>query len=302
MAKTLFDKKWFRILLGLVAFVGMALLAGYQRRTGPTWPIPVQEALGGGEVSGSLPRSHGGDGGATIELGAPPEVEGEVRWRRYPTNDRWLSLEMQRRDDLLVAELPHQPPAGKLEYSLLLSANDQRIHLPPDEAAVIRFRADVPAAILIPHILCMFIALAVVLRSALGAILGEARLDRFAPWVLGFLIPGGFILGPLVQKYAFGAYWTGWPFGTDWTDNKTLAALVAWLLVLAVARWRPRLVRPAVLLASAVMMAVYLIPHSVHGSELDWSEAETAAAIAKGEVDSAPSAVTDTAESPTTVD
>jgi hypothetical protein len=90
------------------------------------------------------------------------------------------------------------------------------------------------------------------------------------------MIPGGFVLGPVVQKFAFGAYWTGWPFGGDWTDNKTLAALVAWLVAWAICRWWPRFQRPAVLFAAIVMFAVYLIPHSIHGSELDWEEVEDA--------------------------
>ena len=38
------------------------------------------------------------------------------------------------------------------------------------------------------------------------------------------LAVGGFILGPLVQNYAFGELWTGVPFGWDLTDNKTLIA------------------------------------------------------------------------------
>jgi hypothetical protein len=275
MSNRLFEQRWFRITLGLLAFIGMVILAAYQRRTGPTWPIPVLESVGESEISGELPRSHGGEGGAEISLLAPVDVSGEIRWRRYPTQDEWHTTTMVRQGELLAVELPHQPPAGKLEYSVRLTSPDRQFVLPQGEAAVIRFRADVPAWILIPHILCMFAALAIVLRSALGALLDESHVGRFAPWILGFLIPGGFILGPMVQKFAFGAYWTGWPFGTDWTDNKTLAALVGWILVLAVRRWRPRLVRVAVLLAAAIMMAVYLIPHSIHGSELDWSETET---------------------------
>jgi hypothetical protein len=274
MANTLFEKRWFRITLGILSVLGMVVLAGYQRRTGPTWPIPVSETSVGGPVAGELPRSHGGEGGARISLEAPDGADGEIRWRRYPTGNEWNVLPMDRRGDTLVAELPHQPPAGKLEYAVRISSQGEEIVLPRDEAAVIRFRADVPASVLIPHILCMFIALAIVLRSGLGAILGESNVGRFAPWILLFFIPGGFILGPLVQNFAFGAYWTGWPFGSDWTDNKTLAALLAWILVLLVRRWRPRLVRPTVILAVAVMMAVYLIPHSIHGSELDWDELE----------------------------
>jgi hypothetical protein len=272
MSAKIIERKWFRVALGLIAVIGMVALASYQRRTGPTWPISVAQNLGQGSIAGELPRSHGGDGGALVSLAAPPDVSGEIRWRRYPTQDVWQTTAMARSGDRLTAELPHQLPAGKLEYSVRLSSSAQQLVLPESEAAVIRFRDDVPAWILIPHILCMFIALAIVLRSAFGALLDEKRLGRFAPWVLAFLVPGGFILGPLVQKFAFGAYWTGWPFGTDWTDNKTLAALAAWILVLLVRRWRPQLVRATVLLAAAVMMAVYLIPHSIHGSELDWSE------------------------------
>jgi hypothetical protein len=96
------------------------------------------------------------------------------------------------------------------------------------------------------------------------------------------MIPGGFVLGPVVQKFAFGEYWTGWPFGGDWTDNKTLAALVAWLVAWAICRWLPRFQRPAVLFAAIVMFAVYLIPHSIHGSELDWEEAEGQETPAQG--------------------
>jgi len=112
---------------------------------------------------------------------------------------------------------------------------------------------------------------------------------RFIPWSLGFLIPGGFILGPLVQKFAFDAYWTGWPFGGDWTDNKTLAALVAWLVAWFICRSWPRFERIAVLFASIVMLGVYLIPHSIHGSELDWSQVEQVTAESAAETSPHPS-------------
>ena len=77
-----------------------------------------------------------------------------------------------------------------------------------------------------------------------------------------------------MQKYAFDAWWTGWPFGGDWTDNKTLAALIAWLVAWWICRYRPQLQRLAVLMATVVMVVVYLIPHSIHGSELDWEEVD----------------------------
>jgi hypothetical protein len=95
--------------------------------------------------------------------------------------------------------------------------------------------------------------------------------------VVGIAI-GGLVLGPIVQRYAFGAYWTGWPFGTDLTDDKTLAMWLAWVAAVAVFRWRKdpldRLARWVTVAAAVVMIAVYLVPHSLRGSELDYSKLE----------------------------
>jgi hypothetical protein len=78
------------------------------------------------------------------------------------------------------------------------------------------------------------------------------------------------ILGPVVQKYAFGEFWAGWPFGKDLTDNKTLVAFVAWII--AVVRLRKNKEKRGWALAAAIiLLAIYLIPHSMFGSELDYS-------------------------------
>jgi len=79
------------------------------------------------------------------------------------------------------------------------------------------------------------------------------------------------IFGPIVQKYAFDAYWTGVPFGFDLTDNKTLIAFIAWI-VASVMVFKSK--KPAywVLGAAVVTLIVFLIPHSVLGSELDYSK------------------------------
>jgi hypothetical protein len=82
------------------------------------------------------------------------------------------------------------------------------------------------------------------------------------------LIAGGMILGPLVQKYAFGDLWTGIPFGWDLTDNKTLIAVFAWILAVVMNRKKDR---PAYTIAAAViLLLIYSIPHSLFGSELDY--------------------------------
>jgi hypothetical protein len=90
---------------------------------------------------------------------------------------------------------------------------------------------------------------------------------KYVGITLMLLIIGGFILGPVVQKFSFGQFWTGWPLGKDLTDNKVVFALIpfiaAWLLrKKSYGRW-------LAVLAAAVMLAVYLIPHSMNGSQMD---------------------------------
>ena len=74
-----------------------------------------------------------------------------------------------------------------------------------------------------------------------------------------------------MQHQAFGAWWTGVPFGYDLTDNKTLIAVVVW----AFAAWRTRTGHPArvsVALAALATLVVFAIPHSVWGTEIDWTK------------------------------
>jgi hypothetical protein len=80
------------------------------------------------------------------------------------------------------------------------------------------------------------------------------------------------ILGPLVQKFAFGELWTGVPFGWDLTDNKTLIALIFWILAVLMNRKKDRPIYTA--LAAVVLLLVFSIPHSMFGSELDYSSGE----------------------------
>jgi peptidoglycan/LPS O-acetylase OafA/YrhL len=98
---------------------------------------------------------------------------------------------------------------------------------------------------------------------------------------------GGLILGPFVQKYAFGAFWTGVPWGWDFTDNKMLLMWLAWAGACTVL-WRtrtrtptPRSARAAVIAGALVMTVVYLVPHSFKGSQLDYSRLERGVPAAK---------------------
>lgn len=84
---------------------------------------------------------------------------------------------------------------------------------------------------------------------------------------------GGLILGPMVQKYAFDAYWTGWPFGEDLTDNKTLVAFIVWVVAWLLNRKKGSR-KYMYIIAALVMLLVYSIPHSTAGSEYDHTKGE----------------------------
>ena len=261
------------VLLWVLAFVLAVALGAFQRMTGPTYPSRGSVELVGQELEYKLPRTHGGEGGLRVRIaGADQDVQGIVEWRRYPTGEPWQTLTMARTEvGALEAEIPHQPPAGKVEYRVVLTAGGETVSIPGGEAVVARFRADVPAGVLIPHILAMFSAMMLATR----ALLEELRPARARPRglvlaTMALLVVGGLFLGPAVQKYAFDAWWTGWPLGTDLTDNKTALATLAWLPATLLAL-RNRPLRAAVLAGWLVMMGVFLIPHSFRGSQIDWS-------------------------------
>ena len=81
-------------------------------------------------------------------------------------------------------------------------------------------------------------------------------------------------MGPVVQKIAFGELWTGIPFGYDLTDNKTLIMWIVWVLACGLFLWKrvqsEKVLRLSVILAALVMIVVYVIPHSLRGSELNY--------------------------------
>ena len=87
---------------------------------------------------------------------------------------------------------------------------------------------------------------------------------------LGCLVFGGMVLGPLVQKYAFGVYWAGFPFDWDLTDNKLLIGVLAWLMGVGFS-WKSDKKWPTVT-AAIILFGVYLIPHSMQGSEFDYEK------------------------------
>jgi len=250
--------------------------AVYQRLTGPTYPLRGELQIAGQPLPFKLPRSFGGPGGPEIALELPGfDGEATLSYRRYKVGEPMTRVPMQREGDRISATLPHQPPAGKLEYFVELRDASGTTAAPAGRTAVIRFKGAVPAAFLIPHVLFMFIAMLLSNRAGLEALLGGPRLARYALLATVALLLGGMVLGPVVQKYAFGAFWTGVPFGFDLTDNKTLLAMIGWTLALWQAAWRRTpSARWWVLSAAVLLLLIYSVPHSMLGSELDYTSGQ----------------------------
>ena len=249
----------------LLAVVITLVLSIYQRMTGPTYPQKVAIELNGESYKVKLPRS-GVQQDEIVKLKGIPqtEVDMSLHYRRYPSGDEYTAVDFVWKDSVWQAALPIQPVAGKLQYYLTVGDRDYL----SDEPVVIRFRNDVRAYILIPHILLMFGAMLFAVYTLLLVVTHKPY--RKWLWItVGTLFVGGFILGPLVQHAAFGPWWAGFPYGTDLTDNKTLISFLFFLVALATLKWKYN--KWVVALAILVMIAIFSIPHSAYGSEYDYT-------------------------------
>jgi len=263
------------VILWVIAVVITIASAVYQRVTGPTHPLSGNASMGEMSVDYKLERSHGGDDDHRVAIKTPDQsVEGTLSYKRFKTDDDWTDIPMNREEEYLVGHLPHQPPAGKLQYRVKLFEGSHEVTLPEVGSTVIRFKGAVPPWFLIPHIVFMFLAMLVSTRTGLQAVVTGKNLKEYTVWSIALLLFGGLIFGPIVQEFAFGELWTGVPFGIDLTDNKTLIAFAGWL-VATVAVFKKRSPRAFVLGASILMLAIFLVPHSVLGSELDYAEMES---------------------------
>lgn len=259
-----------KTLLWILAFLIAAGTMVYQRMTGPTYPKRGAVTLEGREISYRLPRSSENLKDCEVAVTAPgPESAGSIEFKRYKTEDPWSKYPLVRREDKLVGFLPKQPRAGKLLYRIVLTEGEKEISLTGQEPVVIRFRGAVPTWVLIPHVLIMFLAMLFGARAGLAALDKKDRPLPYAKWAAIFLFLSGFILGPLMQYYGFGVFWSGVPLGHDMTDNKTLVAMIGWIVALRAGR-KGREARGWVLAASILFLAVFLIPHSLFGSELKY--------------------------------
>lgn len=276
-------KKFIIWSLALIITLGAAY---YQRKSGPTYPKRISVALNDSTYDLKLIRSLGLDERPEIKLNiADTTIKAKLYYKRfrsaedykvsnfeykvYPVNSPFMNKVFKvTQDKGMFAPVPLQPAAGKLQYYVVLNDSKGSSALFKDNPVVIRFKGPVPGYILVPHIIFMFLAMLFSTVAGLMAVFKNRKFKKYGIWTLVILFTGGMILGPFVQKYAFGELWTGVPFGWDLTDNKTLIALIFW--VVAVLMNRKKESPFWTILASLVLIIVFSIPHSLFGSELDY--------------------------------
>jgi hypothetical protein len=249
--------------------LGMVIMF-YQRVTGPTYPKLVKQEIEQQIIKCKLPRSWTSGEKAVVEIPAQ-KLHGKflVSYRRFKSYDVWATDTMQYKDGKYFFLLPTLPPAGKIVYSLAYYDGNVKKNIA--ESVVLRYKGKVPTWILIFHVFMMILSVFWGIRAGLEAIFRRKNLKNLSYFATLFLFIGGLILGPIVQYYAFGAFWTGWPLGHDLTDNKTAVSIIFWFIALWKLRKNPQHWK-AVLLASAVQVLMYFIPHSVLGSEIDFTK------------------------------
>lgn len=276
-----------KIILWSLAFIITIAAAIYQRHTGPTYPKELDVTLNDKIYKLKLVRSLALDERPQVKLNIDDlTVRAKIFFKRFKSDEEYKSADFSYKvypvdsyimnkifkineDKGLFAEVPQQPAAGKIQYYFEITDSRGTQSYFKDEPVVIRFKGGVPAYILVPHILCMFIAMLFSTLAGLMSVIKFPSYKKYALWTLILFTIGGIVLGPIVQYAAFGDFWTGIPFGWDLTDNKTLIALLFWILAVIMNRKKDRPLYVA--LASFVLLLVFSIPHSLFGSQLDYT-------------------------------
>ncbi len=258
------------ILIWLIAIVLTLATSVYQRITGPTHPFKKTINVNNKSVKLRLIRSHGGDSDAQLDIPvADKTVKAFIFYKKYPSNESFVKDSFKIGETGLTYFLPNQPPAGKLQYRITIHSDTETIEIP---SLIIRFKGEVPSVWLVPHILLMFLAILFSFSAVMAIVFNFPVFKTYSLLAASSFLLGGLILGPIVQKFAFGDWWTGIPFGWDLTDNKTLFAAIFWVIAIIKNHKNPS--KKWTIIACVVMILIYAIPHSLFGSELNHETGE----------------------------
>ena len=279
-----------KAILWSLAIIITLVAAIYQRQTGPTYPKRISATVNDTVLKLKLIRSIDLTERSEVKLkifdksvsarlffkrlGSTEEYQSaDFTYKVYPVDSYLMNKVFKITEEKgFFAVVPQQPPAGKIQYYFEITDSKGTQTYLKDEPIVIRFKGGVPPYILIPHILFMFFAMLFSTLAGLMALIKYPLYKKYGVLTLILFTIGGMMLGPIVQYDAFGDLWTGIPFGWDLTDNKTLIALLFWVLAVYMNRKEEKPLYVA--LAALILLLVFSIPHSLFGSQLDYASGQ----------------------------
>ncbi len=274
-----------RVLVGILVTLLLFVVA---RRMSKNRPSEMEMTYGDVRLTHLTVFEQVGPGQPEIILSvAPPvKIDAVVRYRT-PGEDVFETVGMSEiSEGVWAARLPGKEKGSRIEYGFRIS-HEEISEAGTSSASfqegnyLIKYKGEVSVTVLVLHILCMFAAFFFIVEAMLGAfmILFMREEKEFTGaqvrWVLLFTFLGGWPLGFVLNAQRFGPIWEGFPFGYDITDNKTQLIAIFWLIV-AVLSWKSfacrrtgrdvagtRVFAAAVILASVLSLALYLVPHSL---------------------------------------
>lgn len=245
----------------------------FQRTTGPTYPVEKNLKIDNKTYTFILPRSANNDKELQITIPKIKNFSAYIKYRKYRYDTEFENRSFTENQDNLIVNISPLPAAGKYEYFIFYYDKDnQRVINVNDEPVIIRFKNKVPKFLVIIHILFVFAGFFTSNIAGLHSIFFAEKLNiikKFSIITLIFLFAGGFIFGPIMQKIAFNVWWSGFPFGIDLTDNKFLISFLTWLICFF--RFSKTQNKNYIILSFCLTILVFLIPHSLIGSEYDFS-------------------------------
>jgi hypothetical protein len=274
--------------LAAIVFTLVLLVISYLTSAGkPEFEAVIKDSV---KAELTTVTSHTGEGDAKIEVKAtfPPEKDYKVELNyRKSTETNYTSVPMIKQGNIYSAAIPHQDRGKKvLYYVSLTDPQGKRVTLPDGvdvvkRAYLLKFKGNVPAYILILHIIAMLGGLYYSIRvlfSSFSILNHKDALINLGKYVFRttlLLFIGGVPLGILVNYFVFGIFWEAIPFGWDITDNKTQIILLYWILLLIFMRGTIFRKNKGMNLANEKVLAImgicgfiltlglYLIPHSL---------------------------------------
>ncbi|MBK7140558.1 MAG: hypothetical protein IPH75_00595 [bacterium] len=225
------------------------------------------------------------------------EVQPVLRFAKSETDDL-TAIDAYRIQPLIMAdstsgsyfaELSTGARGGRILYYVQVQDAKQQplasFRMENGKPFFVKYFGDVPKVVLLPHIAFMFATVFCVAMAALHALSvirgSEAPQEmlRYLLWSAVLTFIGGYPFGFAMNWYAFGGLWEGVPFGTDATDNKTQLLFVYQLFAVLIGLrsltggkmgrdiFSARTLGWYGLGMLAVMLFIYLIPHSIQFSK-----------------------------------